>query len=130
MTIGSRRKRADVLTRAELEVMEILWDAGASTVAEVRDRLPSNPAYTTVLTILSILLRKKKVKRTQEGRAHRYRAIVSREGSISSAVHDFVGRMFGGSGEALLVALIDSRQVTPDAVIRAAELLACPDEDP
>ena len=41
-----------VLGDRELDVMGVLWDLGSGTVAEVRDRLPADLAYTTVLTIL------------------------------------------------------------------------------
>jgi len=44
-----------VLTNREAEIMDVLWERGASTVAEVRAQLSDKPAYTTVLTILRIL---------------------------------------------------------------------------
>ena len=42
-------------TDREIDVMQVLWDQGPSVVAEVRDRLPDQLAYTTVLTILRTL---------------------------------------------------------------------------
>ena len=42
---------------------------------------------------------------------------------MGSALNDLVSRMFGGSGEALLMALIDTRQITPEQIARASELL-------
>jgi len=103
--------------------MQVLWDGGPGTVAAVQERLGSDLAYTTVQTMLNVLLRKKKVRRTQAGRAFSYQAAISREGAMGTAVKDMVSRMFGGSGEALLMALIDTQQITPEEIARAAKLL-------
>jgi predicted transcriptional regulator len=124
-----RERAPGVLTPLELEIMQVLWDAGASTVADVQSRLEGELAYTTVQTMLNVLLRKKKVRRTPAGRAFAYEAAISREGAISTTVGDLVERMFGGSGEALLMALIDTRQVTPEQLARAQKLLEDNDKD-
>lgn len=119
-----RRSGAGVLTPLELEIMNALWAAGPSTVAEVQSRLAGGRAHTTVQTMLTILLRKKKVRRSLAGRAHVYRPAISRERATASALSDLVGRMFGGSGEALLMSLIDTRQITAKDIARAAKLVA------
>ena len=62
--------------------MQVLWGAGPSTVSDVQPKLKAKLAYTTVQTMLNVLLRKGKVKRVQEGRAFRYRAVVSRNGCV------------------------------------------------
>jgi BlaI family transcriptional regulator, penicillinase repressor len=61
-----------VLGDRELDVMGVLWDLGSGTVAEVRDKLPADLAYTTVLTILRNLEAKGFVHHVAEGKAHRY----------------------------------------------------------
>jgi predicted transcriptional regulator len=122
--MARRGKSADLLTPLELEIMQVLWEAGPSTVAEVQERIPSPLAYNSVQTMLGVLLRKKKVKRGRSnGRAFTYQAAVSREGAIRTTLGDLVARMFGGSAEALLMALIDTRQVTPEEIARAARHL-------
>ena len=60
--------------------------------------------------MLNVLLRKKKVRRTQVGRAFTYEAAVSRDGATGAALKDLVSRMFGGSGEAMLMALINTQR--------------------
>ena len=121
---GSGRDRtAGVLTPLELEIMQVLWTSGSSTTAEVKERLPSELAYTTVQTMLNVLLKKKKVSRAAVGRAYAYAPVVSREGAMKTALSDLVSRMFGGSGEALLMALVDARQLTPDQIERASKVL-------
>ncbi len=121
MTQGARA--AGVFTPLELQIMQVLWEKNAATVAEVQERLASDLAYTTVQTMLNVLLRKKKVRRELAGRAFVYRPAVSQEKAAGSALDDLVSRMFGGSSEALLMALIDTRQVTPEALARATRLL-------
>ena len=120
----TRSAKGDALTPLELEIMQILWQQGGSTVAEVLPHLRAKLAYTTVQTMLNVLLRKQKVVREQEGRAFRYKAAVSRERASGGALHDLVRRMFGGSPEALLMAMVDTRQITADELERVAKRLA------
>lgn len=106
-----RRPAKQTLTPLELKIMQVLWSEGPCKVAEVQMALKADLAYTTVQTMLNILLRKGQVKRTQEGRAFRYRPVVSRAGATGGAVEDLVRRMFGGSAEALLMTMVDARQI-------------------
>lgn len=128
MATTAKARGNGVLTPLELQIMQVLWDAGPSTVGAVQEKLGSDLAYTTVQTMLNVLLRKKKVRRTPVGRAFAYQAAISREGAMGSAVKDLVARMFGGSGEALLMALIDAQQITPEEIARASKLVARGDE--
>jgi BlaI family penicillinase repressor len=122
--VSTQRKMDQALTPLELEIMQVLWEAGPSTVSEVQPKLKAQLAYTTVQTMLNVLLRKNKVKRVQEGRAFRYRPVVSRERASGSALKDMVKRMFGGSSEALLMAMVDARQISAEELARVAEKLA------
>jgi predicted transcriptional regulator len=104
--------------------MQILWESGPSRVAEVQSALTPELAYTTVQTMLNILLRKGHVKRTAEGKAFRYRAAVSRERATGGAVEDLIRRMFGGSAEALLMTMVDARQIGASDLERLAKKVA------
>ncbi len=73
------RRSGEVFTPLELEIMQVLWAGGPFTVGEVQARLDSGLAYTTVQTMLSVLLRKRRVRRTPAGRAFSYQAAVSRQ---------------------------------------------------
>jgi BlaI family penicillinase repressor len=117
----STEKRA--LTPLELEIMQVLWSRGPSTAAEVMPLLQGELAYNTVGTMLQVLLRKGKVKRLAEGRAYRYRAAVTRERAAGSAITDLLKRMFGGSAEAMLLAMVDAKQVDADDLQRARKAL-------
>lgn len=111
------------LTPLELEIMQVLWSEGPSTAAEVVPQLQGNLAYNTVQTMLQVLLRKGKVKRTAEGRAYRYRPVVSRERAAGTAIADLVKRMFGGSAEAMLLAMVDAGHVNAGDLQRARKAL-------
>ena len=103
--------------------MQVLWSTGPSTAAEVVPQLKGSLAYNTVQTMLQVLLRKGKVKRTAEGRAYRYRAVVTRERAAGTAIADLLKRMFGGSAEAMLLAMVDAGHVNADDLRRARKAL-------
>lgn len=128
MNMPAKDKAKPTLTPLELEIMQVLWENGASTVTEVIPKLRAELAYTTVQTMLMVLLRKGKVKRTQEGRAFRYRPVVSRERASGSAVEDLVRRMFGGSAEALLMAMVDARQISAGELERLVRKVAAAEQ--
>jgi predicted transcriptional regulator len=101
----------EVLTKLELQIMQVIWRRGASLVADVQEGLEQELAYTTVQTVLNILVRKGKLKRKLEGRAFAYSSAVSEEKALGTAVRDLVDRMFGGSSEELVMSLIKSKQI-------------------
>jgi len=96
----------------ELDVMGVLWSAGSATVAEVRDRLPADLAYTTVLTILRNLEAKGFVRHEGEGKAHRYFPLVARQAAGRSAVARLIQKMFGGDPALLVSHLVSDHPLT------------------
>jgi predicted transcriptional regulator len=113
--MAGRRKGVSSLTPLEIQIMQVLWSEGPGNVMHVQKNLPSGTdlAYNTVQTMLNILHRKGRVRRTLKGRSYTYRPTVSKEKALGQAVRDLVERMFGGSSEDLVMSLIKSRQVDP-----------------
>ena len=112
------------LTRLELQIMQVLWNNGPSTVQAVQQSLTGDPlAYTTVQTMLNILQRKGKVKRKLLGKAYEYRPVLSREKALREAASDMLDRMFGGSVEALLMSLVKNNQLDADKLARVQKLM-------
>jgi BlaI family transcriptional regulator, penicillinase repressor len=107
------------LTKLELQIMQVIWKLGTSSVKDVQEGLDQKLAYTTVQTMLNILERKGKLKRKLRGRAYVYSATVTEARASRHAVRDLVDRMFGGSTDELVMSLIKSRQIDPK---RIAEL--------
>jgi BlaI family penicillinase repressor len=111
------------LTDREAEFMNILWERGACTVAEVCEHLPDDPAYTTVLTILRNLEGKGYVGATKDVRAHRYAPLIERDDARKSALSDLTGKLFAGSSELLMSHLMAGRKLTASDLKRIRELL-------
>lgn len=111
------------LTKLELQIMQVIWRHGASTVTAVQEALPQDLAYTTVQTMLNILHRKGKLKRELHGRAFAYTATVTEAKASTHAVRDLVDRMFGGSSEELVMSLIKSRQIDPKKIAELSRRL-------
>jgi len=80
------------LGELERKVMDVLWESMGSekTVRQVAEELPSH-AYTTILTVLDRLQRKDMVRRTKDGRAHRYAATASREAYTAELMLEALG---------------------------------------
>jgi len=112
-----------VFTDREIDLMNVLWQHGPSTVADVRARVEDELAYTTVLTILRTLEEKGHVGHEAEGRAYRYHALVERGEARVSAVGRMTEKLFGGRPELLLTHLVSDRDLSDDALARIRELL-------
>jgi len=110
-------------TERELQVMTVLWAQGSATVAEVRERLADDLAYTTVLTMLRTLEDKGHVRHVEEGRAHRYLPTVAEAEARKSALKRVVGRVFGGSPAAVMAHLVADERLTPQDLERIRALL-------
>lgn len=110
------------LTGRELEIIAILWKLGSGTVTEVRDRLPDDLAYTTVLSLIRTMEEKGLVRHEAEGRAHRYFPLVQENAVRRSAVKQLVETVFEGAPELLLTQLVSDRRLS-DADLRRIRAL-------
>jgi predicted transcriptional regulator len=117
------RQKSEQLTPLELEIMKVLWETGPANVQTVQQRLERELAYTTVQTMLNVLHRKGKAKRTLKNKAYFYRPAVSRTQVMGNAVGDLIDRMFGGSAESLVMSLVETRQLTPEKLSRLQKLV-------
>jgi len=119
------RPPSDSLTPLEHEIMEILWSLGPSTVQAVQQALePRRPlAYTSVQTMLNVLERKGKARRTKQDRAHLYSAKVTRESTVGRSIDDLIERLFGGSAESLVMNLVQSKKLSPKKLAELEELV-------
>ncbi len=110
------RPRAKELTERELEIMQVFWDReGSLTASEVRDALGGSGrelAYTTVATLIRILLEKGFLQMTESIRPYRYSATRSYREVSGRLLGDLVQRVFGGSRQELLVRLLEDRRLT------------------
>ncbi|CAN5856807.1 BlaI/MecI/CopY family transcriptional regulator [soil metagenome] len=110
-------------TDRELDVMDVLWERGPSTVAEVQETLVDELAYTTVLTMLRTLEEKGYAAHEEEGRAYRYYPLVERSEAGASAVTRLMGKLFRGSPEMLLTHLVSQRGLTKEQLESMRQML-------
>ncbi len=75
----------------EAQVMDVLWDHGPSTIRGIIDRLPSDPAYTTIATVLTNLDRKNLVTSRKQRHSTRYEARIGREAHVASMMSHALG---------------------------------------
>ena len=115
------KQEKSALTELELQIMQVIWKRGSSSVSDVQQGLEQGLAYTTVQTMLNILERKGKLTRELRGRAFVYSATVSEAKASHHAVRDLVDRMFGGSSEELVMSLLKSRQIDAKRLAKLTE---------
>lgn len=91
------------LTKAEEDIMQILWDLGEGNVASIIDELPDpKPAYNTVSTIVRILESKGFVDYRKEGRGHVYFPNVKKEEYSNHSINKLVDGYFQGSFQSMV----------------------------
>jgi len=104
------------LTDAQREIMEVVWERGEVTVSEVRDALAQRRslARNTVHTMIVRLEDKGWLKHRNQGRTFVYSANRPRKASLGAKVAQMVDRLFAGSPEEMVTALIEYRGLTAD----------------
>ncbi|MDA1230284.1 MAG: BlaI/MecI/CopY family transcriptional regulator [Planctomycetota bacterium] len=120
------RPKAKELTERELEVMQIFWDRGESTAADVREAMAEQGrdlAYTTVATLVRILLDKDFLTQTTTERPFRFVPARTFEEVSGSLLGDMVQKVFAGSRMNLLVRLFEQKKLTAVEQARLQEIL-------
>jgi predicted transcriptional regulator len=111
-------------TDAELEILNVLWQRGASTVRDVHQAITrTRPAmgYTTVLKLMQIMSEKNLVRRDESQRAHVYEAQLAREQTQQQLIGDLLERAFEGSATKLVMQALNTKQASAEelSTIRA-----------
>jgi len=108
------------LSDAQLEIMQVIWDRGESTVSEVWQSISQQRAIArnTVLTVLDRLEKRGWLSKRSVGNSHIYSAAVSQQTTLSESVKRFVDTFFGGSSESLMMTLLEDRKLSPDEAKR------------
>ena len=119
-------------TAAELDILQVLWMQGPSTVREVQEALSAArpTGYTTVLKLLQIMADKDLVARNASERAHVYRARVPRERTQAQLVRDLVDKAFGGSASRLVMHALSSKRATSAELAEIRRVLDDMEGDP
>ena len=108
-----RQKKNSELTRAELEVMQILWPLEKAFVNEILDEMTEpKPAYNTVSTIVRILEKKGVVGHEAFGKSHRYYPLIGREEYKQTVMRNVVGNFFNNSVSQMFSFLADRENLS------------------
>jgi predicted transcriptional regulator len=110
------RKKSGTLTDAEHRIMEVVWDRGTATVADVAEALAGKDgtAYTTILTMMRILQVKGYLSCRKQGRAHVYAPKVDRDTAARKAVRQLLSKFFAGSPGELVLSFLREEELTPE----------------
>ena len=113
------------LSRRERQIMDILYQRGKASAAEVREAMPDAPSYSAVRAMLRILEEKGQVKHQAEGLKYVYVPSVARDKAKRTAIKHLMDTFFSGSPEHVMAALLDvsSTNLTPEELDRMAELI-------
>ena len=121
----ARSEAVAPLSEAQIEIMNVVWDRGEVTVADVWKALAARRkvARNTVLTMITRLEEKGWLCRDDGGHAFRYRAAVPREATLRSVVRRLVDTAFGGSAEGMVMALLHGRGVSKEEAERIRAMI-------
>jgi len=113
------------LSRRERQIMEILYQRGKASAAEVREAMEDAPGYSAVRAMLRVLEEKGRVKHQEEGLRYVYVPTVTRDKAKRAAVRHLLDTFFNGSPEHVVAALLDvsSTGLTQEELARMAEMI-------
>lgn len=113
------------LSRRERQILDILYERGHGTAAEVQAALPEPPSYSAVRALLRILEEKRHVRHQQDGPRYVYLPTVARDNAKRSALRHMLKTFFDGSAEQAISALLDenSSRLSPAELDRLARMI-------
>jgi len=113
------------LTRAEEQIMQVLWRLEKGFVKDIVEQLPEpRPAYNTVSTIVRILERKGFVGHKAYGKTHEYFALVSKDDYKKSYLKSFLKRYFGNSFQEMVSFFASERDISLEELEEVRKLLS------
>jgi len=120
------RSGSEYPTELELAMLKVLWQESPRTVESVRQALAAagrDLTYSSVITVLNIMVRKKYLRRTKRGRAFEYLPLVDEQGVHRRMLGDLVDRVFDGSAQAVFLELLETSDVDSDELAAIRRLI-------
>lgn len=113
------------LSRREREIMDIIYQAGQATAAEVRSQIAKPPSYSAVRATLRVLVEKGHLRHKHDGPRYVYLPTVPRDKARQSALRHLVKTFFEGSTHRVVAALLDmqSSKLSPEDLDRLMEMI-------
>ena len=117
-------KTLPALSRREREILDVIYHLGRATAADVLDRMPDAPTYTTVRGLLRVLETKGHVRHEEEEGRYVYFPTMTKQRAARSALQHVVATFFDDSPSRAMAALLGSdRRLSEDEIVRLAELV-------
>ena len=113
------------LSNLEMQIMEVLWAHGGSSIREIQEKLPQKkrPAYTTVQTMVYRLEAKQALKRARKiATAHIFEPTIPRAAARRRLIDEFLA-VFGGEAQPVMTHLIEAGKLSLTDVQEAEKLL-------
>lgn len=112
-------------TEAELEILQILWISGPSTVRFVNDILSKKKkvGYTTTLKIMQIMTKKSFVERNKEKRTHIYFPVINEKETKNLLLDKFLNTTFGGSAAKLVMQALGNHKTHKEELKQIKDLI-------
>ena len=117
--------RRTSLTKPELQILDVLWTRGASSIREIHEALPAKgrPAFTTVQTVVYRLEKKKALRRVKQiSKANIVEATISRDEAHTTLVDELLS-LFGGRPKPVMARLVESGRLTLADIKEAEDAL-------
>jgi len=116
---------SEQITKAEFEVMDVLWAKSPLAASDVADRLSKQNSWSlkTVKTLLSRLVDKGAINHEPDGRRFLYHPIVTREHYAQSVTGRLADQLFGGRAAPLVAHLAEGRGLSPDDITELEALI-------
>jgi BlaI family penicillinase repressor len=114
-------------TKTELDVLQVLWKQGPSTVRFVHDKLNEQKEivqYTSTLKLMQVMKEKGMVERDETNMKHVYSAAVEEDKIKGNLLGRFVDSMYNGSASSLMLALLDNDKTSAEELKKIKELLS------
>lgn len=125
------RPPASQPTDTELQILQVLWDEGPSTVRTIHERLSRTreTAYATTVKMLVIMFDKGLVTRDDSVRPQIYKAAVTRKRTQKQMLNDLIHKVYEGSAASVVLQALSSKKATKEDVAKIRQLLDELEED-
>lgn len=112
------------LTKAELQIMQILWHKEKAFVNEIREEMPEpRPAYNTISTVLRVLVEKEFVAYHNFGKTYQYYPLVNREDYMERYMSSVVNNFFSGSVKAIVSFFAKKEELSKEEIEEIISIL-------
>ena len=112
-------------TESEMEILQVLWEKGPSTVREIHDILSQTKetGYTTTLKLMQIMNEKRLLNRNDDSKSHIYTSAVKKESIQKQAVNKMINGLFKGSPAKLVMHALGNHRASKEEILEIKKYL-------